>query len=107
MPNSTQNKAPEYSLPNEENPEWTRERLQQSMRYPNLPTELMRIVEADKKKRGPQKATKKEAVSIRLSADVLDALRASGPGWQTRADEGLRSLFVKKQARKTGVLAAS
>ena len=71
---------PEYSTPDEENPEWTRERMASAMRYPNLPPELMRIIEADKKKRGPQKAAKKEAISIRLSPDVLDALRATGPG---------------------------
>lgn len=33
---------------------------------------------------------RKQKVNIRLSPDVLDALRASGAGWQTRADELLR-----------------
>lgn len=33
---------------------------------------------------------RKRNVSLRLSPDVLDALRASGPGWQTRAEEMLR-----------------
>jgi uncharacterized protein (DUF4415 family) len=33
---------------------------------------------------------RKELVSIRLSRDVIDWLRATGPGWQTRIDELLR-----------------
>ena len=32
----------------------------------------------------------KQAVSIRLSPDVLAAFRATGKGWQTRIDEALR-----------------
>jgi len=35
-------------------------------------------------------AIRKRNVSLRLSPDVLDALRASGPGWQTRAEQMLR-----------------
>lgn len=33
----------------------------------------------------------KEAVKIRLDADVLAALRASGEGWQTRLNDVLRA----------------
>ena len=87
-------KRPEYGTPDEENPEWTREDMAKAMRYPNLPPELMRFIEADKKKRGTQIAPKKQAISIRLSPDVLDALRATGAGWQARADEALRAQFL-------------
>ena len=38
----------------------------------------------------PRKARPKEAVSIRLSPEVVDAFRATGPGWQTRIDEALK-----------------
>jgi uncharacterized protein (DUF4415 family) len=34
-------------------------------------------------------------VSLRLSPDVLAALRATGKGWQSTADEALRRQFVK------------
>ena len=34
---------------------------------------------------------RKQKVNLRLSPDVVAALRASGAGWQTRADELLRS----------------
>ena len=40
--------------------------------------------------RGQQKAPTKTRVSIRLDADIVDRLRASGPGWQTRLNELLR-----------------
>jgi uncharacterized protein (DUF4415 family) len=33
---------------------------------------------------------RKQKVNMRLSPDVLEALRASGTGWQTRADDLLR-----------------
>ncbi len=89
-------KAPKYGKPNEENPEWTAADFKNAMRYPNLPPELMRIIQADKKQRGAQKAPKKAAISIRLSPDVLEALRATGPGWQGRVDDALRAEFISK-----------
>lgn len=39
--------------------------------------------------------TQKAKVNLRLSPEVLAALRATGKGWQTRADEALRQAFVK------------
>ncbi len=39
----------------------------------------------------PRAATTKEPVKIRLDADVLAALRASGDGWQTRINDTLRA----------------
>ena len=39
----------------------------------------------------PKSATTKEPVKLRLDADVLAALRASGDGWQTRINEMLRA----------------
>jgi uncharacterized protein (DUF4415 family) len=41
-------------------------------------------------RRGPQKTPRKIPVSIRLSPDVAEGLRATGSGWQTRADQALR-----------------
>lgn len=40
---------------------------------------------------GSTQAVTKEAVKIRLDADVLAALRASGDGWQTRINDTLRA----------------
>ena len=39
----------------------------------------------------PKAATIKEPVKLRLDADVLAALRATGDGWQTRINETLRA----------------
>ena len=39
----------------------------------------------------PKAAITKEPVKLRLDADVLAALRASGDGWQTRINETLRA----------------
>ena len=38
----------------------------------------------------PKKGSPKEAVSIRLDADVLAHYRATGPGWQSRINDALR-----------------
>ena len=42
------------------------------------------------RRRGPQKAPLKRVVTIRLSADVVDAFKATGAGWQTRVDSALK-----------------
>jgi uncharacterized protein (DUF4415 family) len=52
------------------------------------------IFEGDKfVKRGPGRpkiANPKEPVQLRLDRDVINALRASGPGWQTKINDLLR-----------------
>ncbi len=45
----------------------------------------------------PPSETRKEAVSIRLSPDVLRHFRGGGAGWQTRIDEVLRD-WIKRTA---------
>jgi uncharacterized protein (DUF4415 family) len=47
------------------------------------------------RRRGPQKAPRKIPISIRLSPDVAEGLRATGTGWQIRADEALRSWLIE------------
>lgn len=39
----------------------------------------------------PKLAVTKEPVKLRLDADVLAALRATGDGWQTRINDTLRA----------------
>ena len=46
-------------------------------------------------KRGPQKLPTKHLVSLRLSREVVDHFRATGPGWQTGIDKALK-LSMKK-----------
>ena len=81
----------------DDNPEWTEEdfaraRPADEVHGPEFAALLVRP-------RGrPPKATgeKKEAVSIRLSPDVLAHFRATGDGWQTRIDEALRKVVTSK-----------
>jgi uncharacterized protein (DUF4415 family) len=40
-------------------------------------------------KRGPQKTPTKKLVSLRLSPEVIEHFKATGPGWQTRIDGAL------------------
>jgi uncharacterized protein (DUF4415 family) len=42
----------------------------------------------------PPKAAPKVAVKLRLDPDLLEVLRATGPGWQTRANRILRERFA-------------
>jgi uncharacterized protein (DUF4415 family) len=83
-----------YGKPDSDNPEWTKEDFARSIRFKDLPESLRRSL--SKRKRGPQKAPTKVLVSMRLSRDVVDGLRATGAGWQVRADEALRA-WVKQQ----------
>ncbi len=48
-------------------------------------------------KRGPQKAPTKKLVSLRLSPEVVDHFKSTGPGWQTRIDSTLRK-SIKRRA---------
>jgi uncharacterized protein (DUF4415 family) len=40
-------------------------------------------------KRGPQKASTKKLVSLRLAPEVIEHFKAGGPGWQTRIERTL------------------
>jgi uncharacterized protein (DUF4415 family) len=48
-------------------------------------------------KRGPQKAPTKKLVSLRLSQEVIDHFKSTGPGWQTRIDTTLLE-SIKRRA---------
>lgn len=90
-------KLPNPYLTDEENPPLTAEMIkgmrparevfaERGIRYPG--------------QRGPQKAPTKEQVTLRLDRDVVEELRASGAGWQTRANEILRSAVLRRGARQ-------
>ena len=60
-------------------------------------------IAALRRARGPNKKPVKEQVAIRLDQEVVGALRASGPGWQTRVNAALKEWLatqpVKRKAR--------
>lgn len=45
----------------------------------------------------PRSERPKEHITIRLDQDVLEAFRASGPGWQTRINKALK-LFLEEHS---------
>ena len=55
---------------------------------------------------GKQKAPTEKHISLRVDRDVVEAYRATGPGWQARANEALRS-HVKQGGLQNGAKAGS
>lgn len=51
-----------------------------------LPPDLAKLLGV----RGPQKRPTKISTTLRLSPEVMQAFRATGPGWQTRIDAALK-----------------
>jgi uncharacterized protein (DUF4415 family) len=80
-----------------DNPELTDEWFARARRV--TPAEARRFRAAWKRGRGrPVSERKKVSVTIRIDPDVLTALKAQGPGWQTRVNE-LLARWVKRQRR--------
>jgi uncharacterized protein (DUF4415 family) len=84
-----------FDAPDADSPEWTEEDMRNAIPFSELPESVKRAI--SKIKRGPQKAPTKVPVSIRLSADVVAGLRATGDGWQSRADDALRAWLEKRE----------
>lgn len=81
-----------------DNPEITPEQAAASR---PLAEAMPELVAALKRGRGNPRAPTKDLVSMRLDKDVLATLRASGSGWQSRANEMLRrSLGLDAAARE-------
>ena len=73
----------------DDNPVLPKADMKRAIRFKDLPASLQQ--KAIKRVRGPQKTPTKVGVHIRLSPDVLEALRNSGSGWQGRVDDALRA----------------
>ena len=66
-----------------------------------LPPELVAILPKRKPgQRGPQREPVKMKISLRVDAEVLALYKATGPGWQTRANEALKKAVLGKSSRK-------
>jgi uncharacterized protein (DUF4415 family) len=84
------------SRPDAENPEWTAEEIRAARPLVEvLPKDVVAAIRRYRGQRGPQKAPTKELISLRVDRDVVDAFRATGSGWQTRANDALRA-YAKK-----------
>lgn len=88
------NKKPDPEMIDEDNPEWTEEMFRTALRFHELPVGLQKKLRGV---RGPQKKPVKVQTAIRFDADVIEALRATGKGWQTRVNDVMRE-WVSKNA---------
>jgi uncharacterized protein (DUF4415 family) len=70
-----------------DNPEWTDADFARARSAAEVAPQLVR-------RRGPQKTPTKEAVSLRLDHDLVERLRATGPGWQRRVNDTLRKAVM-------------
>ncbi len=82
--------------------ELTAKDASEAVPFSSLP-EAERNVLQSLRKRGPQKAPRKVPISIRLSPDVAEGLRATGTGWQVRADKALRAWLRENKGRRARV----
>jgi uncharacterized protein (DUF4415 family) len=70
-----------------DNPEWTKEDFAKAKPFAEAFPDL---AEKIRTRRGPQKVPTKVSTTIRLSPDVLEGFRSTGPGWQGRINDALR-----------------
>ena len=75
-----------------DNPEWTEEDFKAAKPFVDVFPEMAAAL----RKRGPTGT--KELISIRIDRDVLQAFKATGPGWQTRMNEALAEAARKLRA---------
>ncbi len=88
---------PDPDLTDPDNPEWTEEDFARAVGPEGMSEAELAAFPNTKVNRGgrPRAAKPKPAVNLRLDAEVLDHLRASGAGWQTRVNAALAGLIKK------------
>jgi uncharacterized protein (DUF4415 family) len=96
----------------DDNPEWTKADFAASRPAEELPPEI--LAQFKNKPGRPRLENPKIPLKIRLDDDVVTALRATGPGWQTRVNDMLKTKIndgkfefslsdeTSKPLRKTG-----
>lgn len=88
----------------DENPEWTQRDFAKAKPATEvLPAEV--IAQFKNKGGRPRTENPKQAVKLRIDADVLAKFRESGPGWQTRINGILRA--VSAHASRAEAIAAA
>lgn len=80
-------RKPDPELIDDDSPEWTEADFRQARRLKEMPPTFRRKIQ---RARGPQKSPVKVQTTIRFDADVLEGLRATGKGWQTRVNDAMR-----------------
>lgn len=98
-------RKPNPSLIDAENPEWTEEMFARARPAPEVLEELGLRRRGE---RGPQKSPTKVQIAIRLDRDLVEQLRATGRGWQSRVNTALRrSLLRSKTSKKAAPVRAA
>lgn len=70
-----------------DNPTWTKQDFAKAKRFDEAFPDLAQTI----RRRGKQKSPVKKPVSLRLDADVIDAYKAMGEGWQRQINSDLRN----------------
>jgi uncharacterized protein (DUF4415 family) len=72
--------------------EWTEEDFERARPASEVVPDL--VADSLRRRRGAQKHPTKVLVSLRLEREVVERLRASGPGWQSRVNDMLRKAIL-------------
>lgn len=89
MPGKGRSTSPDWVDPDDA-PEWTDDTFDRAAIYRN--GKLVRPADGTLTRPGrPKLANPKRQVTLRLDGDVIDRLRETGPGWQSRINEILRN----------------
>lgn len=81
------NEKPNPTLIDDDAPEWSEADFKGAKRLSGMPADFQRAI---RRARGPQKSPTKIQTTIRFDTDVLDGLKATGQGWQTRVNDAMR-----------------
>jgi uncharacterized protein (DUF4415 family) len=74
----------------DENPEWTAADFARAVKYPKGVSLLEAAADMQRRRAQSQREKRKETIELLLDADVLEAYRKTGDGWQTRINADLR-----------------
>lgn len=91
-------RKPDPEMIDTDNPAWTKGDFARAITFDQLQTSLKRTLSA--RTRGPQKTPTKQRITLRLSPEVVQHYKASGPGWQTRIDRDLQARIGARNRRR-------
>jgi uncharacterized protein (DUF4415 family) len=78
-----------------DNPLWTAKDFQRARPVAEV---LPQIIAAAKRARGRPKLVRPKAhITLRLDAEIVDAFKAEGPGWQTRINDALARAIKRRR----------
>ena len=81
------NKKPDPTRIDDDAPKWGAEDFKSAKKLSDMPADFQQAI---RRARGPQQSPKKVQTAVRYDADILEAFKAEGPGWQTRMNDALR-----------------